>query len=152
MTLLTSLSCSKKCSIRKCAEILLVVYGRERKVKVEMAVSKMELCNLAYEGNLEQVRALVRENPDLVRQRDSNQRAALHWACSSGQTEVVRFLLNEGAEVKFEVMTPEPLLLCMHAYLAEAGVQWLFCTFIFLPIPLNVFGWTNCNISNELFL
>ena len=62
-----------------------------------MSVSDVELCNIAYEGKLSLVKKTVQENEGLVRQKDKNQRTALHWACSSGQHGVVDFLLNQGA-------------------------------------------------------
>lgn len=71
-----------------------------RVMALAVSVSDLEVCNLAYGGNLEELRGRLEEDPDLIRRRDSNERTALHWACSSGQKEVVSYLLEAGAEVK----------------------------------------------------
>ena len=62
-------------------------------------MSDLELCNLAYNGCIDELITLLERNPKLTDQRDSNRRTALHWACSSGQKEVIASLLEKGAEV-----------------------------------------------------
>ena len=74
----------------------------ERAVKtLDMAAraSDLEVCCWAYEGQTGRLRAALEEEEKLLRRRDSHGRTALHWACSSGQTEIVRLLLALGAEV-----------------------------------------------------
>lgn len=63
-------------------------------------VSEVDICNLAYDGRLELVRASIDKHPGSVATRDSNKRSALHWACSSGKVDVVKLLLSKGAEVR----------------------------------------------------
>ena len=70
---------------------------------MERSVSEVEFCNLAYDGNLLKMQASLDADPSLSGRRDSNQRTALHWACSSGQTAVVGCLLVKGAEVNIVV-------------------------------------------------
>ena len=64
-------------------------------------VSEVDICNYAYEGRLELVRASLEKNPEDVRVQDSSKRSPLHWACSSGKTEVVDLILSKGAEVRW---------------------------------------------------
>ena len=62
-------------------------------------VLDIEVCCWAYEGQTGRVRAAVSEDTRLLQKRDSHQRTALHWACVSGQTEIIRMLLTLEAEV-----------------------------------------------------
>ena len=62
-------------------------------------VSEVDICNFAYEGRLELVRASLERSPDAIKARDSSRRSALHWACSSGKDDVVGLLLSKGVEV-----------------------------------------------------
>ena len=105
---------------------------------MERLVSEVEFCNLAYDGNLLKMQASLDADPSLSDRRDSNQRTALHWACSSGQTAVVGFLLVKGAEVNivvdpgtttctvpmtgsfFTTLMTRPHLVCMGC--------WFYCT------------------------
>lgn len=63
------------------------------------SVSEVDICNFAFEGRLELVRASLDKIPELVNKTDSSKRSALHWACSAGRDDVVRFLLSKGAQV-----------------------------------------------------
>lgn len=63
------------------------------------AVSNVDICNWAYEGSLDAIRPAISDNPDLVNASDSNKRTPLHWACSSGKTDVVEFLVSRKAQV-----------------------------------------------------
>lgn len=64
------------------------------------SVSEVDICNFAFEGRLEMVRASLDKNPELIDKTDSSKRSALHWACSAGRDDVVRLLLsNKGAQV-----------------------------------------------------
>ena len=64
-----------------------------------MSVSDLDHCNWAYEGNLVQLKRAVREEKKLLFAFDKNHRTALHWACSSGKTDVVDFLLAQDSQV-----------------------------------------------------
>jgi len=68
-------------------------------LKMAVAVSDLEFCNLAYDGRVAMLKASLEKDGSLIRRRDANKRTALHWACSSGRNEVVEFLVNKGAEV-----------------------------------------------------
>ena len=62
-------------------------------------VSEVQVCCWAYEGHAGLLRSALEENAKLLQRRDSHQRTALHWACASGQTEIVQMLLSLGAQV-----------------------------------------------------
>ncbi len=62
-------------------------------------ISQVNVCNYAYEGRLKLLIVALDKDSTLIRKRDSNQRTALHWACSSGQSEIASYLLDKGAEV-----------------------------------------------------
>ena len=87
-------------------------------------VSDVDICNWAYEGLAERVATALSVSPNLLHKTDANQRTALHWACSSGQTEVVKLLLSEGAKVDRtrlrRIGGREPT--CRYTYL------YIFCT------------------------
>ncbi len=53
----------------------------------------------AYQGNLEEIRKLVREDPGVVSQTDSEGKTALHHAALKGHLEIVKFLLDNKADV-----------------------------------------------------
>jgi ankyrin repeat protein len=51
------------------------------------------------QGNLEEVKALLRDNPDLVFCKDNDAWGPLHWAAASGHKDVAELLLANGADV-----------------------------------------------------
>ena len=65
-----------------------------------MSVSNLETCNHAYNGDLAGLRADILRDNSLVDLVDKNNRSPLHWACSSGQSAVVKFLINSGVKVR----------------------------------------------------
>lgn len=71
-----------------------------------MSVSDLDVCNYAYEGRIHLLRVALEKNPELLNKADSNSRTALHWACSSGQRDVVVYLLDKGAMVRVIKLNP----------------------------------------------
>ena len=53
----------------------------------------------ANNGNFEKVKRLVSNNPDLVNEKDLNNKTALHFAAFAGHPEIVEYLLENGADV-----------------------------------------------------
>ena len=68
---------------------------RERNVSSE----ENEVHRAAESGDLARVRALVETDPSVVRLRDPNGRTPLHRAVLTGNLDMVRYLLDHGAEV-----------------------------------------------------
>ncbi|GMP88715.1 hypothetical protein CsSME_00040598 [Camellia sinensis var. sinensis] len=60
--------------------------------------ASVRLMYLANEGDLEEIKELLELGTD-VNHRDIDDRTALHVAACHGSTDVVEFLLNNGAEI-----------------------------------------------------
>ncbi len=58
-----------------------------------------EIHEASKQGNLEKVRSLVDADPALVGAKDKGGETPLHWAAFNGNPDLVRFLLNKGADV-----------------------------------------------------
>jgi ankyrin repeat protein len=59
-----------------------------------------EIHDAARKGDLESVKALLKDNPELVNDKDDNYGATpLHWAAAGGYQDVVELLLVGKAEV-----------------------------------------------------
>lgn len=57
-----------------------------------------EIHELARTGDLEGVKALIGQDPALVDAKDKDGRTPLHWACRGVHLEIVRFLVDRGAD------------------------------------------------------
>lgn len=68
-------------------------------------VSSLDVCNYAYTGRIENVKAILDRDSAALHAKDSNKRTALHWACSAGQTEITSLLIESGANVSLKKMT-----------------------------------------------
>jgi uncharacterized protein len=72
---------------------------------VALALSCLASCgrkgvhDAAKAGDLEKVKALLKDHPDLVFNKDNDGRSPLHWAANSGHKDVVELLLTNKAEV-----------------------------------------------------
>ncbi|CAF0864445.1 unnamed protein product [Didymodactylos carnosus] len=60
-----------------------------------MNVSDLEICNLAYEKQFDVLKLKIEEDPNCIKKKDRDRRTILHWACSSGATDIVEFLLTK---------------------------------------------------------
>jgi ankyrin repeat protein len=58
-----------------------------------------QIHELAQKGDLEGVKALIEKNPELVNARDKDGRSPLHWASRGVHLEIVKFLVDQGANV-----------------------------------------------------
>lgn len=72
-------------------------------------MSNVEICQVAYEGRISRLKALLETNPKLISVADQNCRQPLHWACSGGHRDVVAFILNccLAIEGTIDVNTPD---------------------------------------------
>ena len=57
------------------------------------------LIEAAKQGDLEGVKAVLRDNPELINQKDASGAAALHYATFGGYRPVVQELVRRGADV-----------------------------------------------------
>lgn len=61
-----------------------------------------EIHEFARNGDLDGIKALVEKNPELVNAKDKDGRTPLYWACRGVHLEVVKFLVEKGADVNAE--------------------------------------------------
>ena len=79
---------------------------------MEMNISNLEICCLAYDKKLDQMKTIIANDPDCVKKKDrvshsmlvslnifysmdlQDGRTTLHWACSSGAKDIVEYLLG----------------------------------------------------------
>jgi glyoxylase-like metal-dependent hydrolase (beta-lactamase superfamily II) len=53
----------------------------------------------AMNGDLEKVKALLKEDPKLIEANNENKKTALHFAAQGGHKNIVEFLLKKGADI-----------------------------------------------------
>jgi len=64
-----------------------------------IGASAADIHNAARAGDLAKVIALLETDPNLATLKDPSSKTALHWAAQSGHSEVVKSLLNKGAQI-----------------------------------------------------
>ena len=66
----------------------------------------------AYNGDLEKVKEIIDRDPNEINVQDSRGFTPLHLASGKGHIEIVKFLLNHGADIESEIFDGEtPLLI-----------------------------------------
>ncbi len=58
-----------------------------------------EIHGAAVADNLDKVKSLLKDNPELVSSKDGDGETPLHWAAANGHNDVVNFLLSNKADV-----------------------------------------------------
>ena len=69
-----------------------------------------EIHDAAKAGNLEKVKALLKDNPELVSSKDESGLTPLEWAVIKGNKEMVKLLLNSKADVNAKGSTADTVL------------------------------------------
>jgi ankyrin repeat protein len=64
-----------------------------------IAVSAQEICDAVKANDLAKVKSLIEPNSQLVHAKDTDGRRPLHWACEGVHFEVLKFLVEKGADV-----------------------------------------------------
>ena len=67
-------------------------------VSVTSSKQLTELLSACQAGDLLTVKKMMKEDSSLLFARDLSGRSALHFACSYGRSDIVRFLLSQGAD------------------------------------------------------
>ena len=61
-----------------------------------------DIHEFAQKGDLEGLKTLIEKDPALVNAKDNDGRTPLHWACRGVHLDVVKFLVEKGADVNAE--------------------------------------------------
>ena len=103
-------------NVDACAELFFMRMRESIRVKggwvMAGQVSDLEVCCWAYEAQTGRLRSALAENTRLLNKKDSHERTALHWACVSGQIDIVKLLISLGAEVRYTYT-----YICLHSLL-----------------------------------
>lgn len=93
--------------------------------KIELRVTDAPLYVAIREGDLQEVKRILEEDPRSLNRRDGTLRETpLHQAAAAGQVEIARFLLESGAAVNaFDGRRLTPLTSAMDANASEEMIQ-----------------------------
>ena len=64
-----------------------------------MSTMSQDIHVAAKQGNLENVQMLLKKDPELIDIKDENGKTPLHWACQGVHIKVVKYLIENGADV-----------------------------------------------------
>lgn len=93
-----------------------------------------KLIEAARLGAIEDVKAIVRRHPELVREPDETGATAMHYAAFGGHRDVVRVLVEAGADINARDSQ-------YHATPAGWAIEYLRAMGGFLGIELADFAW-----------
>ena len=66
---------------------------------LSLTVNAQEIHEAIKAGNLDKVKALIKENPAIVNQQDEDGLTPLHWAALKGNTQIARYLIDNKADI-----------------------------------------------------
>jgi ankyrin repeat protein len=84
------------CSVHKIIGIMILVGFL---INLGGLASADQIHELAQKGDLEGVRALIEKDPELIDAKDKDGRTPLHWASRGVHLELLKFLVDKGADV-----------------------------------------------------
>ena len=64
-----------------------------------MPLVAQEIMQAVRQGDLARVKSLIEANPELLNTGDQRQCRPIHWATNDGRIEIVRWLLDQGADI-----------------------------------------------------
>jgi ankyrin repeat protein len=78
----------------------------------------------AQSGNLDYIKEIIRKNPDRINEKDGDGNSFLHLAVRTGNTDIVKFLVSNGADVNIKDNYGQtPLQIAVHSDNVEIVVQ-----------------------------
>ena len=91
----------------------------------------MSLVIAAVDGDLDRVKAAVSGGED-IDGRDSEWNTALHEACRKGHVDIVKYLLDNGANTELtNIFDRTPLYLaCKYYFVISMNLRWYSITFV----------------------
>lgn len=90
-------------------EILEERNKRGREVVEEIKQQKNDLLKFALEGNVDEVSRILENRPQLVDHKDSNGNTALHIAAKNIDLEMLKLLVNKGADLRISNNADNPI-------------------------------------------
>ena len=90
----------------------------------------MSLVIAASDGDLDRVKAAVSGGED-IDGRGSFRNTALHEACRKGHVDIVKYLLNNGANTELRNFRCTPLqVACKYYFVVSMNLRWHSITFV----------------------
>ncbi len=86
-----------------------------------------EIHDVAQQGDIDRVKELIEENPELVNTPDDASQTPLHLAVAGGQTEIVELLISKGADVN-ALNTVNQSIMLYAAYFGNAEIAEMLIT------------------------
>jgi len=83
----------KLSTVKSCVRVILVA------ALLLSGCAEKNIITATYKNDLPQVKAYVAENKDTIHAMDKSQRTPLMYAASYGHTEIVKYLVNQGAYI-----------------------------------------------------
>lgn len=110
-----------------CVQFFLFHY----KLNLNLEKLQRQILNAAEKGHLDQIKDLLEQDPNLIKASDKDMYTPLHRACYGDHLEVVKYLIQKGANIAAETdLKWQPLHSCVQwnhvecaAYLIQCGAD-----------------------------